>query len=287
MLSVTGVGPYSWRITILDLTGQTEPLVIETEPLVIEREGLSFSTLKWSKDETKLELISRKNLADPKQVGSLNVLEWDASNGKPLGSTPIGIQIPRPSYARFDPDRKLMIFVDLSNSDRTKPDISVYDLSKNQILGTLSNPKRSTVGTVRDIIVSRDGATLAVIRIDGLIELWDLTTRTLRTTLTDHSPDFLPESVVFSSDPNVLIDLATSHSWTSSIDRATSFIGSWITSRGKFYGPLVETVVFDLKTAKVRAKLPNELQPVVSEDGKRMATVGKDAVIRLWDLSRP
>ncbi len=263
-------------VTVFDVTGRNDPISLD-------RQNGTVSNLRFSDDGTRLKLVNWNGVPTSANFTNRDFREFEVVTGKQLTTRPIAIPQPQWSKVRISLDQKTMVVVDLSGRSLT-----IWDTETGRVTASLAD---STVSDsrVESVFISPESATVAVCKIDGAIDLWEITTRRLRATLRGHSPRSIPFRVNFSADPNVLISEGKEHL---SPSPAAQFVESalrQVRSSKIFYADRLETIVWDLKTGKVRVLLPDRVQAVVSEDGTRLAAtgVGNYPMIRVYDLTKP
>ena len=159
-------------------------------------------------------------------------------------------------------------------------DVALWDLDGDREVGRLVGPPGcSNVSTTG---FSADGATVAVARFDGPIELWDRATRRVRSTLRGHSAGFYSGDVVFAPDGSTLASagslLGQPALSVEGIRRRLSF-ALYGQSRG-----VAETIVIDLATGRLVGRAKGEWDPAFSPDGRTLATSVEGGVMKLRSI---
>ena len=146
-------------------------------------------------------------------------------------------------------------------------DVVLWDLDGDREVGRLVGPPGgSNVSTTE---FSGDGATVAVARFDGSIELWDRATGRVRSTLRGHSPGFSSHDIVFAPDGSTLASEASMSRRALSVEGVRMHFGLFL--RGQLPG-FVETVVIDTATGRLVGRAKREEHPIYSPDGRTLAT---------------
>jgi WD40 repeat protein len=161
--------------------------------------------------------------------------------------------------------------------------VELWDLDADKSLGSVKNPKSTSNVTWGGVGLTSDGRTLAVARVDGTLELWDVPTRSLRLILPAHSAGYTSSGLRFSPDGRTLA--STEHF------RETSAIGEiqeglWRAIGGRRQDHS-EVIVRDLATGKRLARAANAIHPYYSPDGRTIATREQDLSVKLRDVPVP
>jgi WD40 repeat protein len=211
------------------------------------------------------------------------VVLWDASTGEELSSRPLTCPTAACDTA-ISPDGHLMALVPYGGLSKSRT-VRIWDLDADRELVRLSDPS-SPCSLGRGLGFSEDSRTLAVGREDGAIEVWDLPTRSLRSTLRGHASEFQPQWIRFAPDGQTL----ASQGW---YRRPASLVDSLLLalkqrSLGRSWRPPPEVIVLDIATGKRLAHAANALHPYYSPDGRTIATREMDFSVRLREVpSRP
>ena len=146
-------------------------------------------------------------------------------------------------------------------------DVVLWDLDGDREVGRLVGPPGCSNVTTTEF--STDGATVAVARFDGAIELWDRTTRRVRSTLRGHSAGFSSGDIVFAPDGSTLASWASLSRPALSVKGVRMQLGLRLLGRSRGFG---ETVVIDTATGRLVGRAKEEYDPIYSPDGRTLAT---------------
>ena len=215
----------------------------------------------------------------------------DSPTGEEVGSF-----APGPGRIAFSPDGKTLACA----SPSTPNAVALYDVASRKVRSELSGHNRFVCGTA----FSPDGKTLASGSWDGTVRLWDLPTGRCRATITAMAP---VELLAFSPDGQLLAGpnpWTTLQLWDARSGQELRQLGDFPTGINSVQfsqdGELlvVETgdsvhpgrvMVWDVATGRRLATVPGSvpgLSPAVfSRDGQKLATVGWDNAIRIWNVA--
>ncbi|MGV0768405.1 nSTAND1 domain-containing NTPase [Mycobacterium syngnathidarum] len=176
-------------------------------------------------------------------------------------------------------------------------DIDIIDASSGQERG---HPMRGHTAAVTDIAFSPDGKTLASVSDDKTVRLWNWTTGS---SIADpgRGHQWAPENVVFSEDGQRVYTRSPDsiRIWDSELEPiGTPIIGSNITAFALSHDggriAAVDSRSNDIQEydAKTGEKIGNPLEGhskwvsdlTYSSDGQFLASIGKDAKLRFWDV---
>jgi WD40 repeat protein len=225
-------------------------------------DGATLGVLLWD-----LRSVPKKR---PYSYRAWNTADWTERESR---------ELPLPwmnGHCRFSTDGRL-----LAAGRNDAPAVTLWDAGTGRQLATLGGGDEDSTAGIWSFDFSPDDATLAVGRNDGTIELWDLGTRRRRATLREHSPDYYPQMIAFRPGPGTPISAGLA--WarpTSSVASLTRHALAW--AMGRQRAP--EVILWDVASGRPRVVLRGQSFPVVSPDGKLMATEGRDGTVTLWDL---
>ena len=158
-------------------------------------------------------------------------------------------------------------------------DVVLWDLDGDREVGRLVGPPGcSNVSTTE---FSADGATVAVARFDGSIELWDRATGRVRSTLRGHSAGFSSNDIVFAPDGSTLASAGSMSRLALSVEGVRMHFGLFL--RGQLPG-FVETVVIDTATGRLVGRAKQEEHPIYAPDGRTLATSAEGDVTHLRSI---
>ena len=143
---------------------------------------------------------------------------------------------------------------------------------------------RTAPGTphVWDVAFAPDGTTLAVGRTDGAVELWDIPSRRLLKTMRGHSEGFGFSLLKFAPDGSTLASTGRFTGSRLSPGRLPQEFGRLL--KGRVHDHPAELVVFDPATGRVLGRALDEARPIVSPDGRTLATFSIEGTIKIRDL---
>ena len=146
-------------------------------------------------------------------------------------------------------------------------DVVLWDLDGDREVGRLVGPPGCSNVTTTEF--SGDGATVAVARLDGSIELWDRATRRVRSTLRGHSAGFSSHDIVFAPDGSTLASEASLSRLAFSVEGVRTRLNFALYGQSPGFA---ETIVIDMATGRLVGRAKGEMQPAYSPDGRTLAT---------------
>ncbi len=242
--------------------------------------------LRFSPDGTTFQTVAcdpPRGGVPPKDLWTIRTWDTATSRERPGLRAPV----PKPwraleRVAAVSPDSQVV-----ATLDPYAPDVMLQDAAGVK-LATLPTPLTPPATGNYACEFSPDGRTLAVGRNNsGVFELWDVTTRTLRSSLRGLGPGDRVETIRFASgSPRTLVTSVSN--W----DFAMSPVGQGMELLSRLVGPKgrarpipTDVVVWDVATGRPRARLKSEHDGVVSPDGSTLATAGRGNAVTLWDLT--
>jgi WD40 repeat protein len=210
-------------------------------------------------------------------VRSWDTKSWDEQPTRPTRSVPeLGSQM------FINDDRTLAVY------DPALRSFSLHDLLTGESRGTLTRPERAT-STVRRLWLVRGGDQLVAMTSDRELEIWDVPTGTLSAVLRGHSPGYFPFYGPMGLDPGTGASMGLwfnrPESLAELLVNAVRGLSPWITRRWPSRKRVpAEVIVWDLATGRPRCVLKDKASPVISPDGRTLATSMPDGTVVLWDL---
>jgi WD40 repeat protein len=229
--------------------------------------------LEFSADGSALRAIAWDAGLRPPPTVAWEVRSWDATTWAEQPRRPLAL--PAHELVAFSADGR-----SAATEDFGKPSLTFWDLSTGASLG----PAAASKSMPRVLEFLSDGETLAVGRFDGSIELWDRATRRRGAALRVPTPGYSPYELRAVPGSSALVGEAYERPRPTTLPRPVRDVMSVLG-----FGRCVqivrgEVVVWDLGSRRVRAALRGEVSPVVSSDGRTLATGGEGGVT-LWDLA--
>jgi WD40 repeat protein len=206
------------------------------------------------------------------------VVTWDVETGRELSTRPLAAPTKGHIVAISADGRTMAI------GGMRKRFVELWDLDVDRSLGSVMNPKLISNVTWGGVGLSADGRALAVAREDGTIEIWDVSTHSLRSTLKALPSAFTASGLKFSPDGRTL---------AADIDRTreTSIVGQIHKEIRRALGwrreENAEVFVLDLATGRRLARAPKAIHPRYSPDGRTIATRELDLSVKLRNVPGP
>ncbi len=219
------------------------------QPLFTLEGGGSVERLAYSRDGSMIA----------SSVGNPFVKVWKANRGTEIRTIKVEYTVPAPfpvTCMTFSPDNRTVI------TGGPGP-IKIWEIATGHEVGALDPGLAKDGKTLLSnaLAISSDGKTLYGGYFDGSVRIWDLETKTVRTTLPAWGWGKMTNSLVLSPDEKTLA-----------------------CALGDF-----SIVIYDLTTNKVRARLPGSRTQAwtlaFSPDGRVLAAGCQDGKIRMWDMA--
>ncbi len=173
--------------------------------------------------------------------------------------------------------------------DRNAGAVTLRDVASGSEIRSLATDNPTLAAGAQSLGFSPDGATLAVGRTDGDLELWEVATGTLRARLRGHSQGYAPQMVAFGPARDQIISCGMDWRIPSAPAQFFRYIRGLFRPPGAGRGsddmPPPEVITWDLASRRPRVRLQNEAWLLLSPDGKTLATTGPAGVITLRDVS--
>ena len=131
---------------------------------------------------------------------------------------------------------------------------------------------------------SPDDKTLACGLEDGSIELWDVTTKSLRATLRAHSPNYIPRLLTFSPDGTTLSSFGLFDNKALSLDLARVYVANLL--RDREHSMQSELIMVDMASGRRLVYSKDAGLVVFSPDGKSIASSHDDGIVRIHDAPK-
>ena len=214
---------------------------------------------------------------NPAYGGDLNeVVTWDAATGRQISTRPLTAPT-REAITAISPDARV-----LAIADRRTNTVQLWDLDADCMLGRLANPASASAVNGAGMAFSGDGRTLAIARVDGTIELWDVSSRRIINLLRDQTDGFAISMIRLSPDGRTLT--STGNRGVTPLSRIPDAIRSVVGLTTRYQW---EIVVLETATGLRLAGAPGSSLALYSPDGKTLATGQPDGSTRLRDIPIP
>lgn len=238
--------------------------------------------LRFAEDGRTLLAI----LGNDPQINGISA--WNEACGGDLNEeatwdTTTGRQISRKSLA--PPTRRAITAVSpkgdiLAFSDRLRA-VQLWDLDTDSSLGVLINPTTTSPVIGAGLGFSDDGRTLAVGRVDGIIELWDVKNRKLLKMLRGQTDEFTFTKFQFSPGGRTLALTGYRRRPDSTLTMIREKVERLLGSTPK---PASELLLLEIATGRRLAGAAGSTRPFYSPDGSVLATDEPDGSTRLRDI---
>jgi hypothetical protein len=277
-----------------DLIGQTGPekvTVFDTSD-GSKRAGLPVNRSllldpRFSSDGKSFQLIACDNSKNAKANAQVQYRSWETTEIRSWETADWTEEPVRPLPVKgavvsaLSPDGHALASV----TDEV-PSLTHYDLSTEPPRVTPFPDPPLRRGNTYSLVFSLDGQTLAWSRNDGTTTLWDVPAKARRSSFRPRLADYFARIVVFSPDAKTLIAEEMERTDRRDVLWKVRYVFFWAVSRGRYDGSSSEVVVRDLPSGSVRALLKGQYWPVVSPNGKVLATTDGYGTLTLWDLGK-
>jgi len=233
-----------------------------------------FLALRFRDGGRSLRLASTTSTA---ANGGVEVVDFDATTGRPVRSRRLGYG-QNAGPGDLSPDGSLLALIGARRG--TLPNLTLWDVDHDRELDRLPGPAGSADASAVEF--SPDGMALAVGRDDGSIEVWDLASHRLRSTLRDRSANYPPFALAFAPDGRSLVSTGQLSRRRFSIDTITYY---WLAAtRPPDRAALTELVIMDVATGRRLRSSKMDFLGVFSPDGRMLATGHDDDAVRVRDV---
>ncbi len=218
--------------------------------------------------------------------GRGQILDCDVSTGRMLASQPVSLDVKWFSMA-LSPDGRLIAAYSYATSPvwRWSTDVTLWDVERDREVARLSG--RAGGPEVAGLAFSGDGKTLGVGRDDGSIELWNVGTNSLCGTLRGHQLGFIPKQLQLSYDGSIVASMGYIHKPAPNPAyvrlRLNGLLGLFKDEGGR---PETELLVMDAIKNRCLGRAAWEYWPVLSRDGRKIASMPWGSPIRVRDVAR-
>jgi hypothetical protein len=218
--------------------------------------------------------------------GRGQILDCDVSTGRVLASQPVSLDVKWFSMA-LSPDGRLIAAYSYTTTPiwSWSTDVTLWDVERNREVARLSG--RAGGPEVTGLAFSGDGKTLSVGRDDGSIELWNLGTNDLRGRLRGHQTGFIPKELQLSYDGSIVASRGFIRNPAPNPAyvrlRLNALLGFFRDEGGR---PETELLVMDAIKNRCLGRAAWEYWPVLSRDGRKIASTHWSSPIRVRDVAR-
>jgi WD40 repeat protein len=272
-VSTHNLSTKSFTITVFDLPAGRPLAKIDVSAPIMAH-------FRFSPDGSSLNVIRWDNWF--KETDPWQYMSWDTATWKERENRSLPLK--QASIVAFSPDGQTM-----AAAGRNAASVTLWDVATDKQLALLDRNDLRTPADVWSLSFSPDGRTLAVGRNVGDLEIWDLETRSLRAELLGHSKRYSLQHAEFATSREMIASMGMNWAPPPIFNQIAWAARSALSPRGAGRPPrpppLTEVIVWDLASRRPRVKLQNEAFPVLSPDGKIMATTSTGGDITLWDIS--
>ena len=204
--------------------------------------------------------------------GGIEIVDCDLASGRESSRRTLAMAFAS-HVMKFSPDGRHLAAVPWGTPPATgsPSDIRLWDVDRDGEVARL--PGRPGVKPSGTLEFSPDGSALAVGRDDGSIELWDVGSRRLRTTLRGHAAGFEPHDFGFATDGSALASMGRYRVKSLTMDALRVRIAQLLGDDRWERGPESEVIVLSATNGRRLGIAPSESFPVLSPDGRTLATL--------------
>jgi WD40 repeat protein len=270
------------KVTVFDTANGSQRAVLTVDTSILldpsfSPDGRSFRLMACDNSQnTKTNALVVMRPWETAEIRSWDMTDWKEEPVRPL-------PVNRAVGFAFSPDGRA-----LAGASDEIPSLTFYDLSTDPPRATtVTDPSvRPASAMTHSLGFSPDGQTVAWSRGEGTITLWDVPTQARRSLFRARRPNYVARFVVLGPDTKTLITGEMEGGFRRDAMWRLKYLFLLAVSGGRYEGPPPEVVVRDLPSGRVRAVLPDQFAPVLSPDGKVLATTDGRGTLTLWDLGK-
>jgi WD40 repeat protein len=234
---------------------------------------------RFSQDGSKFEITTWNNVRNKPLLAPWVFRSWEATEWQEQPARPLTMK--QEDAWALTSDARTM-----ATADRKASGLTLWDLTKEEPTATaLAGPASTAFGTFM-LGFSPDNQTLVRVRSTGPLEIWDVGTKTRTSVLEPYTRGYQIGPMAFSTDEKTLVTQEWEPGPRPGATGMLRFLADRVMALGRFEGRVGDVVVRDLPSGRVRAVLKYQGRPVVSENGKVLATTSANGTLTLWDLSK-
>jgi WD40 repeat protein len=240
-----------------------------------------FTGIQFSRDGSTLAALDHESLPN---AATVQLRSWDTRSWKENHEpkTPL-LCGPGDKPAYLGPDGRTV-----AQDNPAASAIVLRDMVTGRQVGSLAKPADLT-GRVMRISHSPDGTRLVAMMMNGPLAVWDVPSRRLLSVLRGHNPRYSPVLVAIGPDGRTVASMGMQFKPPLSLVDRLAFAIKWVSPRlarvwNYQRNMPVEVIVWDVASGRPRYVLKDKGNPVISPDGKALATAEVDGTVALWDI---